>query len=254
MKKSKYILLIIIFIPLFSFAQNVTISLEELTKLKTDLDSLKHAVTQKKTIIEQLTDSIISYNLVVSKQHLNQEISISKLDSLQSILHKQDSEIQNLKEQIALCQSGNDALYGRMDTLAVQIGITRLSLKYNPKYSQITVDEFDKIKNEQIKKDYTWVKELHVIYKKSTDKLKEIINEIQNNPHRSNTTNLIRDRFVEEGINKIKQLSYYAKYYNKEHTIIYLDDQIDLCIDLLTQHKKGKSADFGNILKALTYK
>jgi hypothetical protein len=236
-----------------SFTQEVTISLDELAKLKSELDTKSQIINQKKIMIEELSDSLSFYKSANITQILSQNNFINEIDSLKSILDEKNNTIQSFEKEIISYKTVYDSYLGRMDTLAVQIGITRLSLKYNLKYSQTTIDEFDKVKNEQIKKEYAWVRNLHNVYKSSIDELKIIINEIQNNPIRNNTTNMIRERFIEESTNKITQSTYYNKYYNKEQSIIYLDNQIDLSIELLRQHLKGSFADFSNILKGLTY-
>ena len=94
----------------------------------------------------------------------------------------------------------------------------------------------------QVKSDLSIVQELLRDYEKSYKEFQSILRDAQNDIDRTNKFANVED-YKTKYIQRIKGMLYYRKYYGKDWTIRYLDEQIEKTMETLTNHTKDKPAD-----------
>ena len=86
---------------------------------------------------------------------INQLIRDLRIQNNSNIETQQNNE--ELKKENDRLKIVNSNLTGKLDTMYVQIAMTYLSLKYSPTRVKLALEMFDRIANEQVKTEYSWV-------------------------------------------------------------------------------------------------
>ena len=185
--------------------------------------------------------------------------SIMLLDSMAQRLYPlinqliRDLRIQNNSN--IETQQNNEELKKENDRLKiVNIAMTYLSLKYSPTRVKLALEMFDRIANEQVKTEYSWVNKMLKEYEKSMVEVKTVVQRAQNDAVRMEKP--MKEMYADAYMNKIKEMSYYKMYYRGKSVIEYLDNEITKVLKLLDAHKnkyQNYTADFTEVINNLTF-
>lgn len=197
-----------------------------------DVDSLqilKMKILSNDSITKMLKDKIKSDS--VKYIRLN--------DSLLAIINAGEKEIKRLETELE-----NEK--GFVDTCMVKLANRWLYEKFDKENVEDAIKYFDRIYSSKLKSELSIVQILLREYEKSYKEFQSILREAQNDGDR------ISIFAVEDYKNKYKQkienMPYYKKYYDKSWTIRYLDEQIKKALETLGNHTKDKHADFDYLI------
>ena len=200
------------------------------------LDSLLKARESELTSIESDKDSL---QLLISQLDVSSfEQQIASRDSL---LQVKDGEIAVLKER-----------EGFVDTCMVSLANRWLYEKYDRQTIQKAKTYFDRIYSTRYKNQWAIVQELVNCYETSYLELQKILHEAQSDDMRTRMAFLLMpDSYKDKYLKKIKDMSYYKKYYHTEWNILYMDELIDFAVESIKNHCKDKPADFSLVLDSI---
>lgn len=237
----KFILLLMV----FSVVENIVAQNEVIST---------PAKGREKSMTELQVDSLILLDSIAQKLYplVSQLIRDLRIQNNSNIETLQNNE--ELKKENSRLKIINNGLTGKLDTMYVQIAMTYLSLKYSPTRVKFASEMFDKIANEQIKTEYSWINKMLKEYKKSIVEVKEMVQRAQNDAVRIEKP--MKEMYADAYMNKIKEMSYYKMYYKSKSAIEYLDNEITKVLELLGAHKnkyQNYTADFTEIINNLTF-
>lgn len=237
----KFILLLM----LFSFIENI-VAQNEVTSTPVK--------GREKYIAGLQVDSIMLLDSMAQRLYplINQLIRDLRIQNNSNIETQQNNE--ELKKENDRLKIVNSDLTGKLDTMYVQIAMTYLSLKYSPTRVKFALEMFDRIANEQVKTEYSWVNKMLKEYEKSMVEVKTVVQRAQNDAVRMEKP--MKEMYADAYMNKIKEMSYYKMYYRGKSVIEYLDNEITKVLKLLDAHKnkyQNYTADFTEVINNLTF-
>lgn len=248
MKKCMYIILVALcFINLDASAQNQKGVLSKIKSKRTQIhnaDSIGYILDSLNKII-MYKDSIVNDYLMVMttlKENINSDsVKISdilhKNDSLANVIISQDKEIKSLETELE-----NEKTF--VDTCVIKLANRWLFQRFRKRNVDEVISYFERINSSKLKDDYLIVQTLLKEYEKSYVEFQSLLREAQNDIDREiGLTKTVGD-FKSRYKQRIESMPYYQRYYNKDWTIKYLDEQIEIFLETLNNHTKDKPADF----------
>ncbi len=249
MKKCIYVIVMALcLINLDASAQNQKGVLGKIKSKKAQIhnaDSIGYILDSLNKII-MYKDSIANDYLMVMttlKENINSDsVKISdilhKNDSLANVIISQDKEIKSLETELENEKSFVETWMGRW--------ANRWCLY--EKFDKENVDEaikyLDRVYSGKTQGDHSMVHTLLREYEKSYMEFQSLLREAQDDVDREiGLTKTVVD-FKARYKQRIESMPYYKKYYKKDWTIKYLDEQIDKVLEMLNNHTKDKPVDF----------
>ena len=248
MKKCIYVILVALcLINLDASAQNQKGVLSKIKSKRTQIhnaDSIGYILDSLNKII-MYKDSIANdYLMVIAtlKESINSDsVMINDIlhdnDSLANVIISKDKEIKRLETEL-----GNEKNY--VDTCVVKLANRWLFQRFRKRNVDEVISYFERINSSKLRDDYLIVHTLLKEYEKSYMEFQSILREAQNDEDREiGLTKTVGD-FKARYKQRIESMPYYKKYYKKDWTIKYLDEQIDKVLEMLNNHTKDKPVDF----------
>jgi len=249
MKKCIYVIVMALcLINLDASAQNQKGVLSKIKSKRTQIhnaDSIGYILDSLNKII-MYKDSIANDYLMVMttlKENINSDsVKISdilhKNDSLANVIISQDKEIKSLETELENEKTFVETWMGRW--------ANRWCLY--EKFDKENVDEaikyLDRVYSGKTQGNHSIVHTLLREYEKSYMEFQSLLREAQDDVDREiGLTKTVVD-FKARYKQRIESMPYYKKYYKKDWTIKYLDEQIEIFLETLNNHTKDKPADF----------
>lgn len=253
--------LFIISVMFFSFfqvkSQDVTMSLDTLVALKSDLYKSK----QK---IDSLENLIIVKQSVEKTQNKKIDELKSRFDSLQSVYNRDvirkdeyDSLIQQKDNTIKELSNENIKLQESSDLCIAKLANGRLFFKYDEELVHTSIEGLRNLKSEKIKKNFGQALMLLENYENFLIDVRNTILDIQaidederNSKHRS-------DEYKKHCLSILKNSEYYQNIYSKRSndnwSVPYLDNVIDITKSIISKHNPidYKPANFVPVIEML---
>lgn len=253
MKKCIYVILVALcLINLDASAQNQKGVLSKFKSKRTQIhnaDSIGYILDSLNKII-MYKDSIANDYLMVMttlKENINSDsVKISdilhKNDSLANVIILQDKEIKSLETELENEKTFVETWMGRWANRWC------LYKKYDKENVDDAIKYLDRIYSGKPQGDHSIVHSLLKEYEKSYEEFQSILKEAQNDEYRTIPLTKTAEDFKIKYKQRIESMPYYKKYYKKDWTIKYLDEQIDKVLEMLNNHTKDKPVDFESLI------
>ena len=249
MKKCIYVILVALcFINIDANAQNEKGVLSKIISKKTQahnadsigyiLDSLNKIILYKDSIANDCFKFIATLVEDIESDSIKISGFIHNNDSLTNEIASRDKEIKRLETELENEKTFVETWMGR--------GANRWCLY--EKFDKENVDEaikyLDRVYSGKPQGNHSIVHTLLKEYEKSYMEFQTILKEAQNDENRTVPLTKTAEDFKTNYKQRIESMPYYKKYYNKDWTIKYLDEQINTSLDMLNNHTKNKPVDF----------